>query len=137
MNFETENMECKAQFTEENYKEVTFLVIIVVGLVMAVLSGCSANKGKNQKSLSLTEYLSETNENWFLTGKKEYTIQAMMVSQEKKFHNDLEVVDYVAADDGETVVLKGTRDEIWTSPLSLSTPICALYPKCHVLPFFT
>ena len=126
MNFETENMECKAQFTEENYKEVTFLVIIVVGLVMAVLSGCSANKGKNQKSLSLTEYLSETNENWFLTGKKEYTIQAMMVSQEKKFHNDLEVVDYVAADDGETVVLKGTRDEIWTSPLS---KVIARYKK--------
>ena len=40
-----------------------------------------------------------------------------MVSKEMTFHNDLEVVDLVASDDGETVVLKGTRDEIWTSPL--------------------
>ena len=67
--------------------------------------------------MSLSEYLSETSENWFLTGKKEYTVQAMMVSKEMTFHNELEVVDLVARDDGETVVLKGTRDEIWTSPL--------------------
>ena len=40
-----------------------------------------------------------------------------MVSVKTSFHNDLEVVDLVADDDGETVVLKGTRDEIWTSPL--------------------
>ena len=26
---------------------------------------------------------------------------------------------------------------VCTSPLSLSTPICALYPKCHVLPFLS
>ena len=40
-----------------------------------------------------------------------------MVSVKTSFHNDLEVVDLVADDDGETVVLKGTRVEIWTSPL--------------------
>ncbi len=34
-----------------------------------------------------------------------------MVSKEMTFHNDLEVVDLVATDDGETVVLKGTRLE--------------------------
>ena len=30
----------------------------------------------------------------------------------------MENVNLIATDDGETVVLKGTRDEIWTSPLS-------------------
>ena len=71
----------------------------------------------SQNSLSLEEYLKCSCEKWFLTGKKKYTVQAMMVSKETTFHNSLEVVDLVATDDGETVVLKGTRDEIWTSPL--------------------
>ena len=84
---------------------------------MITLSSHDADRKQDQKSLSLNKYLEETSENWFLTGKKEYTIQAMMVSKEMTFHNDLEVVDLVASDDGETVVLKGTRDEIWTSPL--------------------
>ena len=102
-------------------------IIIIVALAVSVtLSGCKANEGKDQKSLSLSEYLEETNENWFLTGKKEYTIQAMMVSKEMTFHNELEVVDLVATDDGVTVVLKGTRDEIWTSPLS---QVIARYTK--------
>ena len=65
----------------------------------------SAPDQKDQKSLSLEEYLKNRTENWFLTGKKKYTIQAMMVSKEMTFHNDLEVVDLVASDDGETVVL--------------------------------
>lgn len=84
---------------------------------MITLSSHDADRKQDQKSLSLNKYLEETSENWFLTGKKEYTIQAMMVSKEMTFHNDLEVVDLVASDDGKTVVLKGTRDEIWTSPL--------------------
>ena len=84
---------------------------------MITLSSHDADRKQDQKSLSLNKYLEETSENWFLTGKKEYTIQAMMVSKEMTFHNDLEVVDLVASDDGETVVLKGTKDEIWTSPL--------------------
>ena len=71
-----------------------------------------------QKSQSLEEYLESSSEEWFLTGKKKYTIQAMMVSKETTFHNDLEVVDLTATDDGETVVLKGTRGEIWTASLS-------------------
>ncbi len=59
----------------------------------------------NQKHQSLKEYLENSTENWFLTCKKKYTVQAMMVSEERTFHNDLEVVDVVATDDGETVVL--------------------------------
>ena len=30
----------------------------------------------------------------------------------------------------------GVAFTVWTRPLSSSTPICALYPKCHVFPFF-
>lgn len=92
-------------------------IIVAAVIVMITLSSHDADRKQDQKSLSLNKYLEETSENWFLTGKKEYTIQAMMVSKEMTFHNDLEVVDLVASDDGETVVLKGTRDEIWTSPL--------------------
>ena len=98
------------------------LFVIAAGALMLysqnhVSNTDSAPDQKDQKSLSLEEYLKNSTENWFLTGKKKYTIQAMMVSKEMTFHNDLEVVDLVASDDGETVVLKGTRDEIWTSPL--------------------
>lgn len=107
----------------------TFLLIRIIAaavIAAAILSGCDADEEQNQKDLSLSEYLSETKENWFLTGKNKYTVQAMMVSKEMTFHNDLEVVDLVATDDGETVVLKGTRDEIWTSPLS---QVIARYTK--------
>lgn len=82
-----------------------------------IYSRSNAESARGQKSQSLEEFLESSREKWFLTGKKKYTVQAMMVSKEMTFHNDLEVVDLVAADDGETVVLKGTRDEIWTSPL--------------------
>ena len=40
-----------------------------------------------------------------------------MVSKDTSFHNELEVVDYTATDDGVTVVLKGTAGEMWTSKL--------------------
>ena len=94
-------------------------MIAIAALAAIAVSGCGAKEeqDQDQKQMSLGEYLSETGENWFLTGKKEYTVQAMMVSKETTFHNDLEVVDLVASDDGETVVLKGVKNEIWTSPL--------------------
>lgn len=92
-------------------------MIAIAALAAITVSGCGASEEQDQKQMTLSEYLSDTNENWFLTGKKEYTVQAMMVSKETTFHNDLEVVDLVASDDGETVVLKGVKNEIWTSPL--------------------
>ena len=98
------------------YRIILLMSLLVVAFI--AVSVCDAIAEQNQKQLSLGEYLSETNESWFLTGKNQYTVQAMMVSREMTFHNDLEVVDLVARDDGETVVLKGTMDEIWTSPLS-------------------
>lgn len=68
--------------------------------------------------MTLEEYLETSEENWFLTGKKEYTVHAMMVSKETSFHNELEDVDYTVADDETTVILKGTAGEMWTSQLS-------------------
>jgi hypothetical protein len=51
----------------------TFLLIsIIVAAAMDAITvfGCDANGEQDQKHLSLSEYLSETDENWFLTGKK-------------------------------------------------------------------
>ena len=48
---------------------------------------------------------------------KKYSVQAMMVSKETSFHNELEVTDYTVTDDGVTVILKGTVGELWTSKL--------------------
>lgn len=62
-------------------------------------------------------YIAAHAENFFLTGKTEYTIQGMMVSKDTSFHNDLENVDYTATDDGESVVLKGTVGEQWVTKL--------------------
>ena len=68
--------------------------------------------------MTIEEYLDISTEKWFLTGKKQYTVQAEMVSAELSFHNELEAADYTAKNDGETVVLKGTVGEMWLSPLS-------------------
>lgn len=108
-------------------KGMLLAMLIVFVLAAGVLGAYSGRNSKdicndtNQEKLSLEEYLENTNEKWFLTGKREYTIQAMMVSGELSFHNDLELADYTVTDDGETVVLKGTRNEMWTSPLSKVT----------------
>ena len=67
--------------------------------------------------MTLEEYLEYGKQDWFLTGKKEYTVQAMMVSRKTSFFNELEVVDYTVNDDGESVILKGTLQEMWVSPL--------------------
>lgn len=71
----------------------------------------------DQTPVTLEEYLSEGGEAWFLTGKKTYAVQAMMVSKETSFHNELEVADYMVTDDGGTVILKGNFEEMWASRL--------------------
>src|SRR5699024_7978583 len=63
-------------------------------------------------------YIQAHADDFFLTGKTEYTIQGMMVSKETSFHNELENVDYTVTDDGESVVLKGTLGEQWVAKLS-------------------
>ncbi len=73
--------------------------------------------GENQMIMTMAEYLEQSENEWFLTGKKEYIVQAMMPSKETSFHNELEVVDYTVTNDGITVILKGTLGEMWTSKL--------------------
>ena len=68
-------------------------------------------------SMTFGEYLEQGGESWFLTGKRQYAVQAMMVSKETSFHNELEVADYTVTDDGITVILKGRFGEMWTSKL--------------------
>lgn len=80
----------------------------------------------NQKEMTFEEYIDAGGEQWFLTGKKQYPVQAMMVSKETSFHNDLEVVDYTVTDDGTTVILKGTVGEMWATSLS---KVLATYTK--------
>ena len=92
------------------------------GLLTLVLSsscdGISKDKDSSgQTDLSFEEYLEQGGEKWFLTGKRAYTVQAMMVSKETSFHNELEVADYTVDDDGVTVILKGTVGEMWVSKL--------------------
>ena len=62
-------------------------------------------------------YIQAHADDFFLTGKTEYTIQGMLVSKETSFHNELENVDYTATDDGESVVLKGTVGEQWVTKI--------------------
>jgi len=90
-------------------------------LTLALSSSCavtSKDKGSSdQNDMSLEEYLEKGGEKWFLTGKRAYTVQAMMVSKETSFHNELEVTDYTVNDDGVTVILKGAVGEMWASKL--------------------
>ena len=70
-----------------------------------------------QISITFEDYMDQGEEAWFLTGKKEYGVQAMMVSKETSFHNELEAADYTVTDDGVTVILKGRFDEMWATKL--------------------
>ena len=79
-----------------------------------------------QASMTFEDYMDRGGEAWFLSGKKEYGVQAMMVSRETSFHNDLEVADYTVTDDGVTVILKGRFDEMWATKLS---KVIATYTK--------
>ena len=107
------------------------LISVITVSLEAVLFGCvrdisgSAEEVK-QKTMSLQEYLEETDEEWFLTGKKKYAVQAMMVSKETSFHNDLEEADYTVTDDGITVIIKGTAGELWTNSI---TKVMTTYTK--------
>ena len=65
--------------------------------------------------MTLREFLSSGNGAWFPTRKKRYRAEAMMVSRPFSFRNEFEEADYTAEDDGETVVLRGTRGEMWTA----------------------
>lgn len=84
----------------------------------AELAQMLMNFGALSFELPGEDYIKAHADDFFLTGKTEYTIQGMMVSKETSFHNDLENVDYTAVDDGESVVLRGTVGEQWVTKLS-------------------
>lgn len=67
--------------------------------------------------VTLADYLAQGGQEWFLTGKTEYTIQGMLVSKDTPYENVLEGNSGVVTDDGITVLLKGTVDELWPSKL--------------------
>ena len=108
-------------------KKSTSSILVLCILLSVILSSFSSaettepsimTKASDQVSMTFDEYLEQGGEDWFLTGKRQYAVQAMMVSQETSFHNELEVVDYTVTDDGVTVILKGSFDEMWATKLS-------------------
>ena len=107
-------------------KRTSFILVLCI-LLSAILSSFASaettepsimTKASDQVSMTFGEYLEQGGENWFLTGKRQYSVQAMMVSKEISFHNELEVADYTVTDDGVTVILKGRFDEMWATKLS-------------------
>ena len=101
-------------------RKVWMKILVFLLTAVATLSCAESPEivyAPEQTVLTLEEYLAQGRETWFLTGKKEYTVQAEMVSGETSFHNELEVVDYTVTDDGITVILKGVFGEMWTSKL--------------------
>lgn len=99
----------------------TILPILIILLTTSILLACAETldneDAPEQISMTFEDYLDQDTEEWFLTGKNEYSVQAMMVSKETSFHNDLEETDYTVTDDGVTVILKGSVGEMWASKL--------------------
>ena len=100
----------------------TSLLILLCLPVMFFLPACAEAPNGDAAAIRISmpfeDYLARREGTWFLTGKKEYSVQAMMVSRETCFHNALEVVDYTVTDDGVTVILKGCFGEMWATKLS-------------------
>lgn len=91
--------------------------VTVLFLTVAMILACIGS-GSGEAAITLEDFLAQSNSAWIPAGKKEYTVQAMMVSKDISFHNELEVTDYTVTDDGVTVVLKGSLGEMWASKLS-------------------
>ena len=92
-------------------------LLLIISVIPSYAEAAMVEYAPGQTAMTFEEYLAQGGEAWFLTGKLAYTVQAMMVSKETSFHNELEVADYTVTDDGETVVLKGKFDEMWASKL--------------------
>ena len=69
---------------EKRFQSIILLVICLL-LTAAVVPACAESQdiryAPGQTVLTLEEYLAQGHEAWFLTGKKEYAVQAMMVSK--------------------------------------------------------
>lgn len=84
------------------------------------------SKETKQVEMNAKDYIAANSDKWFLTGKTEYTVQAMTVSKDYSFTNFLEGTDYTATDNGESVVIKGISGEMWMTKMS---KVIATYTK--------
>ena len=90
-------------------RKIITLIICALSLLLLISLHYRVQENDHsvQNEITVEKYLENSDEEWFLTGKKEYKVKAMMVSKETSFHNEYENVDYVVTDDNETVILKG------------------------------
>ncbi len=91
-------------------KRISFILVLLI-LLSVFLSACAsaettepcvATEAADQITMTLDEYLERGGEAWFLTGKQQYAVQAMMVSKQTSFHNEPEAAGYTVTDDGVT-----------------------------------
>lgn len=104
----------------KSFYRITMTIMIVLLSLFALTSCAESSDVKDEQaqiSMTFEDYTDQGDEKWFLTGKNEYSVQAMMVSKETSFHNELEVTDYTVTDDSVSVILKGKFDEMWVSKL--------------------
>ena len=82
------------------YQAVVLILLILQALTVLTAFAEMPDTEENPLQVSMTfeHYVDQSGEAWFLTGKKEYSVEAMMVSKETSFHNDLEVADYTITD---------------------------------------
>ncbi|MDR0389899.1 MAG: hypothetical protein LBH73_07500 [Spirochaetaceae bacterium] len=89
-----------------------FLVVTV-----ALLFGCAHDKNSKTENQVLLQFADLDKTSFFPTGKLAYKVYGMMVSDPFPFNNILEGTDYIAMPNGSDVVIKGTIDELWRTPL--------------------
>ena len=87
--------------------------------------GMNTNIMESNEPILLENYLALKLYNWFPTYKKDYCIQAKMVSDQTDIYNYLEDTHYNVNVDSD-VVLKGTLGEEWVNTL---TNVAATYTK--------
>ena len=96
--------------------------IISASLTITAKQGDKGMDNHNAEGSStpilLEDYLALGLYDWFPTAKKEYQIQAKMVSDQTAVYNFLEDTHYIAHKDSD-VVLKGSLGEEWINKLSI------------------
>ncbi len=91
---------------------------ILLALSIVLLSVFPAFAEDTAYDYDAASYISEHQGEAFLTGKTSYEITGRMVSEPTTVYNPLELVTYDVANDGESVILKGTVGEEWVANIS-------------------
>jgi hypothetical protein len=92
-------------------------VIFALLVTGFLLFNCAHEKVVKTESQTLLKFDDLDKAMFFPTGKLAYKIHGMMVSKPFPFNNVLEGNDYIAMPNGSDVVMKGTIDELWRTPL--------------------